>query len=211
MQRIATSRLILKRPATRLAERLCGWETDEEIAFLSGSDEELPTPKDIADALAVWTGPDRQDLHVFSILLKDSEDPIGYLQVANIDRQSQCCDLGILIGEKSHWGHGFGREALLAAIAYCFDDLALNRIGAEIYAINPRSVRLFESCGFRREGTVRDDVIKTIDGERRFVDGYSDSLMCRDWSMPTSETDASAVATNESLVMDLWRYFNEQR
>lgn len=211
MQRITTSRLILERPATRLAERIWRWEADDEIAFMSGSDEELPTPEDIAEALAAWTRPDRQDLHVFSILLKDSEDPIGYLQVANIDPQRQGCDLGILIGEKPYWGRGLGQEALRAAISYCFDDLALNRIGAEIYAINPRSIRLFEACGFRREGTVRDEVVKEIDGERRFVDGYRYSLLRREWSDPKSEmSSSSACASNEALVMDLWRYFNEK-
>lgn len=197
MQRIITSRLIIERPAIRLAARLWRWEADDEISFLSGSDEEFPTPEDIADALTAWTRPDRQDLHVFSISLKDSEEPIGYLQVANIDPQSRCCDLGILIGEKPYWGHGFGREALQAAIAYCFDELALNRIGAEIYAINPRSVRLFEACGFRREGTVRDEVVKEIDGERRFVDGYRYGLLRRDWRVLESETGASSMAPGQ--------------
>lgn len=181
MQRIVTHRMVLERPATRLADRLWTWQVDSELQFLSDDSDEPSTPEEVAAILAGWTRMDRQDLHVFTLLTLGDENPIGYVQVANIDPHNQSCDIGLLIGEKQHWGRGLGREALTAAIAYCFDDLGLNRIGAEIYAINARSVRLFEACGFRREGTARDRVVKVIDSTPCFVDGFLYSLLRRDW------------------------------
>lgn len=181
MQQIATPRLILERPATRIASRLLAWQTDAELLFLSDDSEEMACAEDISEVLARWNRLDREDLLVFSIVTRGGEDPIGYVQVANIDRHNRSCDIGMLIGEKAYWGKGLGKEALQAIVRLCFEELGLNRIGGEIYSINPRSIRLFEACGFVREGVARERVLKTIDGEPRFVDAHYYGLLHREW------------------------------
>ena len=102
---------------------------------------------------------------------------IGFGMIAFIDRYNRSCKLGILIGRRGDWGKGYAREALQAVIAYCFQELKMNRIGAEVYAINERSIRLFEGLGFQREGVVREAVLK--DGA--FVDELVYGLLCRKW------------------------------
>lgn len=49
-------------------------------------------------------------------------------------------------------GKGYMREGLQLTLEYCFQDLELHRLEANIQPENERSKRLVESCGFRQEG-----------------------------------------------------------
>ena len=103
---------------------------------------------------------------------------IGCGMIAYIDRYNRRCDLGISMGyDKRNWGKGYAHEALQAVITYCFTELDLNRIGAQIYEFNMRSIHLFEGLGFRREGARRQYVFK--DGT--FKDEVLYSLLREEW------------------------------
>jgi ribosomal-protein-alanine N-acetyltransferase len=98
--------------------------------------------------------------------------------IALINRYNCRCELGIGLGwNKANWGKGYATETLQAIIAYCFRELKMNRIGAEIYEFNTRSIRLFERNGFQREGTKRQYIFK--DGV--FKDEYLYSLLRGEW------------------------------
>lgn len=189
MTRLFTQRLILERPADRIAGRLLAWQQDRELRYLSDAEDREPDAEDIDATLARWNRPDRDDLHVFAVVARANLEPIGYLQVAMVDRFHRSCELGIILGERRAWGKGLGGEAIEAALGYCFLDLDLHRVGAEIFAINPRSVRLFERCGFVREGVLRDKVVKEVAGALRPVDVYLYGLLRREWR-PTEAIDA---------------------
>jgi ribosomal-protein-alanine N-acetyltransferase len=122
--------------------------------------------------------PPDSDIIDYAIHKKDSDELIGCGMIAHIDRYNRRCDLGIGLGwEKANWGNGYASETLQAIIAYCFKELGMNRIGAEIYEFNVRSIRLFERNGFRREGTKRQYIFK--DGV--FKDEHLYSLLRDEW------------------------------
>jgi flavin reductase (DIM6/NTAB) family NADH-FMN oxidoreductase RutF len=102
---------------------------------------------------------------------------IGYGQIAAIDRHNRRCQLGITIGDKSRWGQGYAREALVTVITYAFEELQLHRIAADAYDFNLRSIRLFEGLGFRREGALRQHVRK----REHFADELQYSLLRDEW------------------------------
>lgn len=52
-------------------------------------------------------------------------------------------------------GRGFGTEALSAMTAFCFRNTELRRLYAEIDVRNLPSQRIFEACGYTREGMIR--------------------------------------------------------
>ena len=68
-------------------------------------------------------------------------------------------------------------ETLQAVLAYCFHELGINRVGAEIYEFNARSIRLFERNGFQLDGTRREYLFK--DGV--FKDNRLYSLLREEW------------------------------
>ena len=67
-------------------------------------------------------------------------------------------DLGYYLG-RPWWGRGLMREAIAAVVLHAFG-LGARKVEAEVFLTNPRGMRLVESLGFRREGTVRRAVLK---------------------------------------------------
>jgi RimJ/RimL family protein N-acetyltransferase len=80
---------------------------------------------------------------------------VGYVQLAEIDQVQQRAKIGLLIGEKELWGRGIGSTALRLMLDYAFTGEGLERVSAEVYAFNERSLRLMERVGFQREGILR--------------------------------------------------------
>ncbi len=58
---------------------------------------------------------------------------------------------------------GFGSEATRLLVRHGFEAVGLNRIELEVYAFNPRAMRVYEKIGFRLEGTRRQALL--WDGE----------------------------------------------
>ena len=56
---------------------------------------------------------------------------------------------------RAFWGRGIMPEALKAVMAYLFDEVGLNRIAACHDANNPKSGRVMEKAGMKREGVLR--------------------------------------------------------
>ena len=56
------------------------------------------------------------------------------------------------IGEESLWGHGYGENAIRAALTMVFDSWRGREVVAKIYPENRRSIRLVTACGFSRNG-----------------------------------------------------------
>lgn len=94
---------------------------------------------------------------------------IGNLGLHRIDSRNRHAQLGIVIGEKEYWDKGCGTDAVRTALRYAFDELNLNRVYLRVYEYNKRAIRCYEKCGFRHEGTLRQDL---------FHDGrYHDTLI----------------------------------
>ncbi len=81
--------------------------------------------------------------------------PIGNLGLHAIEETHKRATLGISIGEKGHWGRGYGTEAISQSLRYGFQELGLRRIDLQVDEDNLRGVRSYEKCGFVREGLLR--------------------------------------------------------
>lgn len=173
-----TDNVVELRPHTPASlEPLLRWKNDIEIQRLSSDDEARTfTREEVAARLEQWMRPSDDIVHL-AIGLVGRVEPIGFLHLALIERAHRRCRLGIVIGEKDLWGHGYGHLAVVQAVDYAFDVLDLDRITAEVFADNPRSVRLLEGVGFVREGAMRESLHR--DGQR--VDELIFGLLRRDW------------------------------
>jgi len=178
---LRTARLVLKPHTLDNAEEVNAWDNDPQIRYLSDDDPEDRASERIEDTrhrleCMLQAPSDRRIIH-YAIHLRQNHELIGYGMIAAIDPHNRRCKLGIVIGDKSQWGRGLAREALSAVIDYCFASLAMHRIGAEIYAFNERSLRLFEGLGFQREGVLRQAVWKRGRWENEVVYG----LLAEEW------------------------------
>ncbi len=157
-------------------ELVHAWENDPVLQDLSSEEIKEHSLEEVREALDKWIV-GTNDTWVRGIYLGD--ELIGYVQIAAIDRVNQRCRIGILIGNSMHWGRGYGTAAFAFAVQYAFETLGMNRIGAEAYGNNPRSMRMLEKVGFRREGILRDNVFRG----GRFLDEIVFGLLREEWEL----------------------------
>lgn len=77
---------------------------------------------------------------------------VGRITLSQVFRRAfQNCYLGYFVGEE-HNGRGYATAAVRLAVRYAFDELGLHRVQANVMTTNPRSARVLEKAGFRKEG-----------------------------------------------------------
>jgi diamine N-acetyltransferase len=105
---------------------------------------------------------DTDCLHL-SIKRIDNNQLIGHMIIFGICNHNKVLEFRrITINEK---GLGFGREAIRLLKQLCFEKLRYHRLWLDVYEDNYRAISLYESEGFVKEGTLRDN-IKTDNGYR---------------------------------------------
>jgi ribosomal-protein-alanine N-acetyltransferase len=92
------------------------------------------------------------DTLLLGIFLNDGDmRHIGNIKLA-IDRPHRRGEIGLMIGDASCRGRGFGSEAIAAITDHAFHSLRLHKVTAGCYGENVASVRAFLKAGFVREG-----------------------------------------------------------
>ena len=81
--------------------------------------------------------------------------PVGQIELMGIHPLQRRAEMHLLVGEKDTWGRGYGSRAVQRLLGHAFGDLRLRRVFAMADEDNVRVVRMFERCGFVREGLLR--------------------------------------------------------
>ena len=100
---------------------------------------------------------------VFAIIEKSNDKHIGNIGIHNIDYIHRRCEIGIIIGEIDYQGKGIAKLCINQVKNYIFDTLNLRRITVFIMHENIASIKSFESCGFAKEGTMKEYFFKNGD------------------------------------------------
>lgn len=91
----------------------------------------------------------------------------GTLSLDRIDPRHRSGELGNVLVDPDRRGAGIARRAVEAFLALALDAFGLDRVELRVFPDNEPAVRLYEACGFRREGIERGAVVR--DGRRRDV------------------------------------------
>ncbi|MFZ1075171.1 MAG: GNAT family protein [Minisyncoccia bacterium] len=125
---------------------------------------------------------------VLMIVLKGQtpadDRPIGNIGLHNIELENGIATTGAVIGEKECWGKGYGTEAKMILLNHAFNTLNLRKIYSRVLALNPRSRRYSEKCGYTLIATLPDKHFR--DG--RFVDELVLEVNADTWRMLWEET-----------------------
>lgn len=81
-------------------------------------------------------------------ILEEHGEWIGSIELYELRNNS--ATLGIAIGKKELWSHGYGTEALIALLNYCFETLKLERVQLRTFSHNLRAQKAFSKAGFRK-------------------------------------------------------------
>jgi RimJ/RimL family protein N-acetyltransferase len=96
-----------------------------------------------------------EDSEIFAIETADGAH-IGNIELFNVDSRHRHAELGIVIGEKTYWGQGYGSDAIRTLLRFAFEEMNLHRVYLRVYEDNARGIRAYEKCGFRLEGRLRE-------------------------------------------------------
>lgn len=91
----------------------------------------------------------------FAIINKENSRHIGNIKLGGINWKHRYADIGLIIGDKSAWGQGFGSEAIALVADFAACKLNLHKVWAGVYANNLGSLRAFEKAGFEREALLK--------------------------------------------------------
>lgn len=152
---VACGKLVrLRRKRLSDAETDYDWRCDPELARF---DAATPLRASFQDFLVTYTDDIRYPSpfrRVFAIETMDNTH-IGNVMYYNIDERRGDAELGITIGDKRYWGHGYGTDAVRTFLRYVFTETSLKRIYLNTLDWNVRAQRSFRRAGFVPTGTSR--------------------------------------------------------
>ncbi len=127
--------------------------TDPEVAWLLYEEKSGPVPGPLQLALSIWA----QGLTVRTewAILDETGRFIGVVRLWRLSDRNRSAMLTIFIGERSHWGRGYGSDALRLTLREAFGPLDLHRVELHVFDFNERAIRSYEKVGFVREGVRR--------------------------------------------------------
>lgn len=125
------------------------WQNDRETVInISGAGRMPMSEAEERDYIM------RNSYNTFAIETHDGR-LIGNCSFFGVDHQSRTCRIGILIGEKSARGKGYGFDALKTLLEFLFIERNMYRVALEVFSYNEPAVALYEKMGFTREVTYR--------------------------------------------------------
>jgi len=140
------------------------WYSESHVTRFLGM---KPLPRDEAKALFNQLLDDPHGTY-FGIIEKLEKRIIGYVFLAQILKSHRVArEFGIVIGDKSLWGHGYGGEAAKLMLEYGFKHLKLHRIQLIVLDFNERALHMYRKIGFVEEGIQRE--ARLVDGKWRNV------------------------------------------
>ncbi len=148
-------RVYLRRPVLQDASDVFHWERDDEVWRY---DPHRPYSHSMAEFLPLFErnyvrGNGRQ----FWFIIEDEKHiPIGTITYFNFDNRLGQVEVGLGLGDKTRWGHGYGPEAIRTLVHYLFTFPELARVYAETALANYPSRRAFAKVGFVEVGQIYD-------------------------------------------------------
>ena len=92
--------------------------------------------------------------HQRFIIINEKNIPIGITNLVNINFKDGNAEHGLLL-DKEYQGKGYGYDVVNTLTSYAFNELRLNRLETTIISINEPSLKLFEKCGWIKEGVLK--------------------------------------------------------
>lgn len=143
------------------------------LSFHPTKPEDIPRIKSIEAADIKWICPYTEEEHLnciqqadeehISIWDQDADSLIGFILLKGLKNPNRALEFRRIVIEKK--GRGYGRQSIQWIKDYCFNKLGFHRLWLDVFTDNKRAQHLYESEGFKLEGTIRESV-RTAEGYR---------------------------------------------
>jgi len=135
------------------ANKWATWFNDTETTMLLG--EEVYRPTSPAAERESINQILKNHYQFFEIVDKQTDEAIGRTILFDINHIDRRAMVGIVIGEKTYWGKGYGQDALKLILDYGFNILNLNNIMLGTFEFNQRAISSYKKIGFKEIGRRR--------------------------------------------------------
>jgi len=120
--------------------------------------------------------PEEQQLAI-EVREADGWKLIGSCGFLNLNWRDRSAEVGISIGNKTYWNHGYGSETMRLLLRHGFNTLNLNRIFLQVYETHERAIHVYEKVGFVHEGRQRQARYR----EGQYIDVLLMSVLKSEW------------------------------
>ncbi|MEO0560715.1 MAG: GNAT family protein [Chloroflexota bacterium] len=144
---------------------------------LTGTHEQF-TREQVEGYVANQVGNPHADRAAFIICPAGDDRAVGEVIINQYDAPNRSASIRIALFDEADFNKGYGTTAMRLMIGYGFERFDLHRLELEVYAFNPRAIRVYEKIGFRREGVRRDALY--WDGE--YIDAIVMSVLAPEWA-----------------------------
>lgn len=84
----------------------------------------------------------------YFIITNIKEQPIGFINFFNVDKDKMQGEMGVIIGDKRYWKKGIASKAILEVEKHIFSTKNINRIYIETGEKNQAALKLFEKLKY---------------------------------------------------------------
>ncbi len=122
-----------------------------------------------------WFESQTQNDSVLRCVIAKKDDPktgLGTVILSGIDRRNGVATVHIKLCENAR-GQGLGTDSVKAVVKYAFYEQRLNCVNSAVIEYNLASQKMFEKCGFKKDGVLRQRVYKN----GKYYDMHSFSVL----------------------------------
>ena len=154
-------------------ERYLGWLKDPEVTRFIEVRLQEPSIENIRSYIALH---DNRSSFLLGVFSKDNGLHIGNYR-ARCDFYHQTATLGVMIGDRQHWGRRIILETRASVLDFLFKEIGMAKVYGGCDANNVPAVFNFKAQGFLNEGILKSHHVS--DGKR--VDVLLFAMFQDDW------------------------------
>jgi len=162
----------LRPPKPEDAVPMVGWFEDLETTLFLG--RRSPPTVEMENE---WLERTARDANSVVWVIEVDGRAVGTTGIREIDWKNGFGTTGTMIGDRSLWGKGIGRETMQLRARYAFTQLPLRKLKSSYFDGNTASGRAQAAAGYREVGRYRAD--RYVDG--KWVDEVMTEVMREDW------------------------------
>lgn len=172
--------MIIEQQGVRL--RLLKREDFEALwdLYTPGIFEHMLTKVETFEQLAGWleAGLNRSNVLVFAVEQLDTGKIVGTTRIYAIDDANKNCEIGSTFYTEEMHGSGLNSRVKYALLTYCFEERGMIRVQFKTDKENIRSQKALEAIGAVKEGTLRNERIRSTGKPR---DAVVYSIIDEEW------------------------------
>lgn len=147
------------------------WNNDEELNFY---DSDYPHKSESFESFLKRIKEilnDNRTSELLEIHLQSNNELIGVVGIHDIDYYNKRCTIECTIGDKQYWHKGYGREAVMKTLGYCYNEKGMNKVVTTAFDFNETWIGLIKRVGFRQEGALRQHTLKNGEFHDKLIYG----------------------------------------